>query len=150
MTGVARRDTARVFLFDDDDRLVLIRRIRLGLPPYLVTPGGTVEPGEDVAGAAVRECAEELGATVRIGPVAVVSAADPSGQATWLLAALVALDPALCTGHEFAEPERGSYETVRVRWDDAAALGALRPAALREVVASHGELWAAWARSVVS
>lgn len=145
-----RRDSARMLLFDGDDRLVLIRRVREGVPPYLVTPGGGVEEGESTSEAAVRECAEELGAVVTPGPVAVLTAPDPSGVVTFHLGVVRRFDPALRTGPELSEPGRGTYETIHVAVDDADALSLLRPEALRSLIATHGGLWIGWARSQFS
>ncbi len=144
MTSV-RRDVARALLFDADGRLVLIRRVRIGTAPYLVTPGGGVEPGEDTAATATRECAEEVGARVIVGPVALVSPPHPEGVATYHVAIVDAWDESLRTGHELSEPQRGSYETVRIRWDDTEALAGLGPPGLADLVAVHGPTWAAWA-----
>ena len=71
MTRNARRRSARVLLFDDQGRLVLIRRTRPTGETYLTTPGGGVGPDETWEVAAARECAEELGAEVldRLGRV---------------------------------------------------------------------------------
>jgi 8-oxo-dGTP pyrophosphatase MutT (NUDIX family) len=53
------RRSARVFLVDGDDRLLLLLS---GI--YWITPGGGVADGEDVASAAAREMREEIGLTV--------------------------------------------------------------------------------------
>jgi 8-oxo-dGTP diphosphatase len=58
---------ARVVIVDSG-RVALIRRVRDGQTYYLF-PGGRVEPGESPEQAAVREAHEELGVTVRLGPV---------------------------------------------------------------------------------
>jgi 8-oxo-dGTP pyrophosphatase MutT (NUDIX family) len=67
------RRSARVLLLDGADRLLLIRSAfkNSGRPPpghVWFTPGGGVEPGEDLAVAAARELREETGL-----------AADPAG-----------------------------------------------------------------------
>lgn len=148
MTDAPRpRDSARAFLYDGEGRLVLIRRTRPGLASYLVTPGGGVEAGEETAAAAARECAEELGAEVLVGPVVVVSPPDPAGTATYHLAIVDHFDDALRTGHELREPERGTYETVRVDWRDPEAVATLRPDVLRDLLAQYGEAWAGWAEA---
>ncbi len=47
-------------------KIALIERHRSG-KHYYVFPGGTIEPGESAAGAAVREAWEELGLRVKTG-----------------------------------------------------------------------------------
>jgi 8-oxo-dGTP pyrophosphatase MutT (NUDIX family) len=67
------RRSARVFLFDENDSLLLIRFEAMrsdGLFVFWVTPGGEVESGEDDLSAAERELFEELGLRLRLlGPV---------------------------------------------------------------------------------
>lgn len=134
-----------MFLFDPDGRLVLIERSRPGHAPYLVTPGGGIEPGEGSFEAAARECAEEVGAVTAIGPVVVVTEPDPAGTVTFHLGIATQFDEALRTGAELSEPGRGSYRTVRVSLDDTASLAGLRPPMLAPILAEHGRRWAAWA-----
>lgn len=60
------RRTARILVFDEDDAILLLkthwgRRTR---PARWLTPGGGIDPGEDVHAAAVRELFEETGRQV--------------------------------------------------------------------------------------
>jgi 8-oxo-dGTP pyrophosphatase MutT (NUDIX family) len=68
-----RRPTARVLLFDQRDRLLLLRGRLAGAPDaerFWFTVGGGVEPGETVMQAAAREIREETGlADAVLGPV---------------------------------------------------------------------------------
>lgn len=72
MTHRLRR-SARVFLFDEHDRVLLIRFVAQredGPFVFWVTPGGEIEPNEDEHTAAARELREELGiAPPLVGPV---------------------------------------------------------------------------------
>lgn len=58
------RHSARVFLFNERNHILLIRFVAQredGPFVFWVTPGGEVEPGEDPRQAAARELQEELG-----------------------------------------------------------------------------------------
>lgn len=58
------RHTARVLLFDLEDRILLMRaRPAPDSPAYWFTVGGEIEPGETLAEAAAREIVEETGFT---------------------------------------------------------------------------------------
>jgi len=59
-------------VFDDDGRVLVIRR---GHPPgegLWTVPGGRLEPGETLAAGVAREIAEETGLAVDVGPLAEV------------------------------------------------------------------------------
>ncbi len=144
------RRSSRLLLFGPDGELVLIKRTRPGVPPYLTTPGGGVEPGESWDDAAVRECREELGATATVGPVAyVIYLTDPAPGSIqrYALGRLISLDEAARHGPEFDDPSRGGYQTVRCPLDDP-ELELLRPAELIPVLRRFGSLLAAEARAL--
>jgi 8-oxo-dGTP pyrophosphatase MutT (NUDIX family) len=64
-----RRTGARMLLFDDLDRLLLIEERWAGSDgpwQHWITPGGGVEPGEQLAAAAVREVYEETSLRVEL------------------------------------------------------------------------------------
>lgn len=73
MSSLRLRRSARVFLFDEKDRLLLIRFRAMrsdGEFVFWVTAGGEVEPGEPDREAASRELLEELGVRAElVGPV---------------------------------------------------------------------------------
>ncbi len=59
------REAGRLILFDQHDRVLLIRGHDTGSTdrPWWITPGGGCEPGEDHRSAAIRETLEETGLT---------------------------------------------------------------------------------------
>lgn len=68
------RRTARVFVFDEDGRVLLIRCamvLKSGVDfVFWVTPGGEIEPNEEPRDSAVRELREELGLELDVrGPL---------------------------------------------------------------------------------
>ncbi|OTA41450.1 MAG: hypothetical protein A6D92_06600 [Symbiobacterium thermophilum] len=67
VTGI--RVVARVMVFNAGGELLLCRS-RDG--SAWVLPGGTLDPGEDLRTAAVREAAEEAGVAAEVGPLAYV------------------------------------------------------------------------------
>ncbi len=65
---VASRRAVRVLLFDESDRVLLVRFCE-GDRSWWCTPGGRIEPGETDEAAALREIREELGSeSVELGP----------------------------------------------------------------------------------
>ena len=62
------RPAARVLLVDGRGRVLLFRFDVPGRPPFWVTPGGALDPGETYADAARRELREETGIDADPGP----------------------------------------------------------------------------------
>lgn len=67
MTRVPR-PAARILLLDETERVLLFRFAPGDRPPFWVTPGGAVDPGETYAHAARRELREETGLDLDPGP----------------------------------------------------------------------------------
>ena len=62
------RPTVRAVIFRNGDLLVQVKQKR-GSAAYLTLPGGKQDPGETAEEALIRECAEEVGTTVTVGPL---------------------------------------------------------------------------------
>jgi 8-oxo-dGTP diphosphatase len=85
---------------------------------YWEFPGGKLEPGEDTAECAVRECAEELGLAVTAG--------DELHRVGWTYPGRsVDVTFVLCTAIE-AEPDPQPCEGQQLRWADVDDLQALQ------------------------
>lgn len=67
MTGFPRPEVCVGAVVVDDGRLLLVRRGHAPAAGAWSVPGGRVEPGETLAGAVVREVAEETGLEVVCG-----------------------------------------------------------------------------------
>ncbi|MET8558372.1 NUDIX hydrolase [Streptomyces sp. NPDC004959] len=114
--------TARAVLLDGED-LVLIKRVKPGVDPYWVTPGGGVEPEDaTVIDALHREVHEELGAKITdVVPcfVDTVEHIGADGGATgvkvqyFFACRLVSMDLEQRHGPEMEQP-CGTYEIVRI------------------------------------
>lgn len=116
MPHIVKRN-ARAILLDGDD-LVLIKRTKPGRDPYWVTVGGGVEEEDTSIEAALhREVFEELGGTLdRAELVHLITDELENGIGVQhvFAARLATMDLSVRTGTEFAKPERGGYEIVRI------------------------------------
>jgi 8-oxo-dGTP pyrophosphatase MutT (NUDIX family) len=116
MPHIVKRN-ARAILLDGDD-LVLIKRTKPGRDPYWVTVGGGVEEEDTSIEAALhREVFEELGGTLdRAELVHLITDEVENGIGVQHIfaARLATMDLSVRTGTEFAKPERGGYEIVRI------------------------------------
>lgn len=109
----------RAILIDSDNRLVLIRREKPGVPPYYVAPGGGVETTDASFHAALRrEMSEELGGTVKIHKLVYISesmrGSDLRVRQLYYVCRLLDFNLANRNGPEFLDPSRGKYIVERV------------------------------------
>lgn len=141
MRQIVRR-SVRAVLLDEDDRLVLIKRIKPGQMPYWTTPGGGLESTDVSLEAALRrELHEELGAEAdRFAQVFLFTA--PAGEGVsvqhFFACRLLQVSEDARTGEEFADPSRGDYQLDRVTIDKLPAVD-LKPDALKEFSTSNEE-----------
>jgi 8-oxo-dGTP pyrophosphatase MutT (NUDIX family) len=132
-TPILRR-SIRALLFDENDRLVLLKRSRPGEATYWKTAGGGVEPTDaDNESTLERELAEELGASATIGiPVFYVTVPVEGGVKVqhYYLARLLEIDFG-------ARTDFRDYDTLdRLSLDEVGDLD-LRPAELRSFILAN-------------
>jgi 8-oxo-dGTP pyrophosphatase MutT (NUDIX family) len=136
------RRSVRALLFDDHDRLLLIRRTKPNQPPYWTTAGGGVEPDDPSREATLRrELMAELGAHVTVGSQAFLTGAHNAGVIDiqhFHVCRVISVDPSLRTGPEYTDPARGGYHLVRIPPDQLAGID-LRPAELRAFLTANVE-----------
>jgi ADP-ribose pyrophosphatase YjhB (NUDIX family) len=142
MPEIVKRNARAVLL--DGDELVLIKRTKPGRDPYWVTVGGGVEEDDDSIEAALhREIFEELGGTLEKAELIHLITdhlEDGIGVQHIFAARLAGMDLSVRTGTEFAKPERGSYDIVRVPFTaDAVSELELMPPELADFVAANIE-----------
>ncbi|RIV36733.1 NUDIX hydrolase [Micromonospora radicis] len=141
MRQIVRR-SVRAVLLDEDDRLVLIKRIKPGQAPYWTTPGGGLESTDVSLEAALRrELHEELGAGAdRFAQVFLFT--TPAGEGVsvqhFFACRLRQLNEDARTGEEFVDPSRGGYQLDRVTIDKLPAVN-LKPDALKDFIISNEE-----------
>jgi ADP-ribose pyrophosphatase YjhB (NUDIX family) len=98
--------------YDDEGRLLLVRRANAPGQGQWSVPGGRVEPGEDDAAALVREMREETGLDVVVGPLVGRVVRGPFAIADYSCRAVGGV---LAAGDDASD----------ARWCDAAALRGL-------------------------
>jgi 8-oxo-dGTP pyrophosphatase MutT (NUDIX family) len=134
------RRSIRAILFDDHDRLLLIRRTKPDRPPYWTTSGGGVEPDDPSHEATLhRELMEELGARIVIGPQVFLASMpyhDVIDVQHFHVCRVLSVDSALRNGPEYSDPGRGGYEVVLVRPDQLATID-LQPAELSHFITAN-------------
>ncbi|MEZ0073793.1 NUDIX domain-containing protein [Planotetraspora sp. GP83] len=131
------RHSVRAILFDGED-IVLFKRVKPGLEPYWITPGGGVEPTDTSPEMTLRrELDEELGATA--GPaLRVFTAVEPGRQLIAYACRLVGMDLTRRSGPEFLVPGNGVHVIERVRPEKVRELN-LVPRELADFIADSAE-----------
>lgn len=131
------RHSVRAILFDGED-IVLFKRVKPGLEPYWITPGGGVEPADTSPEMTLRrELDEELGATA--GPaLRVFTAAEPGRQLIAYACRLVEMDLTRRSGPEFLVPGNGVHVIERVRPEKVRELN-LVPRELADFIADSAD-----------
>ncbi|HEY0694327.1 MAG TPA: NUDIX domain-containing protein [Kribbella sp.] len=137
--AVGRR-SVRAVLFDDHDRLLLIKRTKPGQPPYWTTAGGAVELDDSSRESALqRELLEELGARIVVGPQVFLTSTgndDLVDVQHFFVCRVINVDPSLRTGPEHTDPTRGGYHLVRALPEQLAMLD-IKPGKLRAFLADN-------------
>ena len=105
---VKRRDTVGVISVLSNKKIVLLEQEQPGTQPFLGTPGGIIDPGEDVFTAAERELLEETGLTST--DWSLFEAVQPISKIDWVLFTFIARD---CK--KVQEPHLDSGEKIRLR-----------------------------------
>ena len=140
MPEIVKRNARAILL--DGDELVLMKRTKPGRDPYWVTVGGGVEEEDDSIEAALRrEIFEELGGTLEKAELVHLITDhldDGIGVQHIFAARLAGMDQSVRTGTEFAKPERGGYDIVRVPFTAGAVNELdLMPPELAEFIAAN-------------
>ncbi|MBQ1027965.1 NUDIX domain-containing protein [Micromonospora sp. C95] len=108
MRRIVRR-SVRAILLNEEDRLVLIKRIKSGQAPYWTTPGGGVESTDGSLEAALRrELHEELGAEADRFVQVFLFTAPVGDGGHFFVCRLLELREDARTGPEFDDPAIGA------------------------------------------
>ncbi|MER5757790.1 NUDIX domain-containing protein [Streptomyces sp. NPDC002082] len=124
------KERVRAILLTTDGTMLVINRIRPGIPPYQVLVGGGVEPQDaDLEGALLREIHEEIaGEAVNLHPFCQLEN-DKGETEHFYLARIVVWNFDDRTGPEFAYDDRGEYllEEVPLTVEAVDALNLMPP-----------------------
>jgi ADP-ribose pyrophosphatase YjhB (NUDIX family) len=103
----------RAILVKNPNTLLLIKRVRPGLEPYWVLPGGGIEQTDTSPEAALdREVREEMSATINIYRLVYVLERQEESKVTrelFFLCKVIDYDFDSRSGPEFSDPARGEY-----------------------------------------
>jgi 8-oxo-dGTP pyrophosphatase MutT (NUDIX family) len=98
----------RGIIINEREEVILIERIRPGIEPYWVAPGGALEEEETQREALRREIKEEIGVAISIGKLAFVRETEDTVE-TFYQCFLSRVDPAPPQAREYSDPEKGEY-----------------------------------------
>ncbi|MDG4763317.1 NUDIX hydrolase [Solwaraspora sp. WMMD406] len=141
MREIVRR-SVRAILFDEHDRVLLIKRTKPGRDPYWTTPGGGLEPTDSSLEFALRrELREELGAEAeQFSQVFLFS--SPAGEGVsvqhFFSCRLTRVDENERNGPEFSDQSRGVYLLDWVPIDRIPDVD-LKPDALKDFIVYNAE-----------
>lgn len=142
MRHIVRR-AARAVLYDDEGKLLLIRRTKPNRPVYFTTPGGGIESGDaSPVDALRRELREELGATANLYQQVLVNTFAYGGGVVvqyFFVCRLASLDMSARHGPEFSDPSRGRYDLARIVSPDELGALRLRPEGLANFLTDNHE-----------
>ena len=131
----------RVIVFDEDNRILMVRQDHPERTVWMV-PGGGIEDGENSAQAAVREVLEETGLEVEIlGLIWHVEEVSERGQrfVNFFKARVAGGELKLGEDPEFSEDEQVLAQVRFMSRDEVAGLENLYPEFLREELWQHLE-----------
>ena len=131
----------RVIVFDEDNRILMVRQDHPERTVWMV-PGGGIEEGENSAQAAVREVLEETGLEVEIlGLIWHVEEVSDRGQrfVNFFKARVAGGELKLGADPEFSEDEQVLAQVRFMSRDEVSGLENLYPEFLREELWQHLE-----------
>ena len=131
----------RVIVFDEDNRILMVRQDHPERTVWMV-PGGGIEEGENSAQAAVREVREETGLEVEIlGLIWHVEEVSDRGQrfVNFFKARVAGGELKLGADPEFSEDEQVLAQVRFMSRDEVSGLENLYPEFLREELWQHLE-----------
>ena len=98
----------RAILVNEQSEVVLIERIRAGMEPYWVAPGGGVGEEESQREALRRELMEEVGITASIGKVAFEQEFNGDRE-IFFVCYITKFEPERISAPEYNDPTRGEF-----------------------------------------
>ncbi|MEV6982913.1 NUDIX domain-containing protein [Sphaerisporangium sp. NPDC051017] len=132
------KERVRAILVTPSGTLLTIKRMRPGVEPYWVLPGGGVEPTDaSLEAGLAREIREELDGEAVVHALVKVNE-DGDQREYFYLARIAHWDPDRRTGPEFADPAQGEYIVEEIPLT-AEGIGriALKPTSIAGLIADR-------------